>query len=85
VELFITVIAFIAIISIAIFSVKNKHKRNGKLTVVSLILLSSSSVLIAFLLKSMYSLLFYALQIISLVLALGFAINAAKSAKENKG
>lgn len=84
-ETLMTVIALTTIILIAIISLKNRHKRNGRPTIVSLIMLSSSSVLIALVLKSMFSLIFFALQLILLVMALGFAINAAKAEGVKKG
>lgn len=84
-KILITIFAFITISSIAILSLKNRHKQNGRPTIVSLIMLSSSSVLIALVLKSMFSLVFFALQLILLVMALGFAINAAKAEGVKKG
>ena len=67
-------IALVVIVSTGGFIWKNRNKRQGNGAIVGMILLSSSSVLVALALKSMFSLIFFAFQLILLVLALGMAL-----------
>lgn len=76
-QLTLTAIAFITIVFLSIFIMKTKAKRERR-AIVGLIFLSSSSVLIALALKSMYSLVFYALQIVLLVMAISLALKEQK-------
>ena len=80
-ELLIVSLALITTVLISFLSFKNRNKRTGNTKVVTLIMLANSSVLISLVLNSMYSILFYALHIIFLFLALWSAIKAARPAK----
>lgn len=82
-ELIIVGFAFMTTALIFFLSFKNRNKRARKNNVVTFILLANSSVLMALVLNSMYSLLFFALHIIFLILALVSAIKAAKHTEAN--
>lgn len=77
-ELMIVGFALMTTALIFFFSFKNRYKGARKNNVVAFIMLANSSVLIALLLNSIYSLLFFALHIILLILALLSAIKAAR-------
>lgn len=66
--------ALVLIISTAVFIWKNKTKSQGNGAIVGMILLSSSSVLVGLAVKSSFSLIFFLLQIILLVIAIGLAL-----------
>jgi hypothetical protein len=74
VERVFSTIAFVFIISAAGFIWKNRSKRQGNGAIVGMILLSSSSVLVGLAIKSNFSFIFYCLQLILLVTALGMAV-----------
>lgn len=73
-ELVFSAITFVFIISTAGFIWKNRSKRQGNGAIVGMILLSSSSVLVGLALKSNFSFIFYCLQLVLLVMALGMAL-----------
>ncbi|MCM3123011.1 MULTISPECIES: hypothetical protein [unclassified Mesobacillus] len=73
-ELVFSAITFVFIISTAGFIWKNRSERQGNGAIVGMILLSSSSVLVGLALKSIFSLIFYGLQLILLMMALGMAV-----------
>ncbi|MBT2681801.1 hypothetical protein J7E38_22850 [Bacillus sp. ISL-35] len=73
-ELAFSAMALVFIVSTGGFIWKNRDKRQGNGAIVGMILLSSSSVLVALALKSIFSLIFYGLQLILLVMAIGMAL-----------
>ncbi|MBT2645056.1 hypothetical protein J7I80_22810 [Bacillus sp. ISL-41] len=80
-QLTLSAVAFIAIVFLTIFIVKTSAKEQ-KRAIVGLIFLSTSSVAIALALNSMYSLIFFAAQLILLLMAISLALREQKEQRK---
>lgn len=76
-QLMLSAFAFITIVSLAIFIMKTRARRERSATV-GLIFLSTSSVAIALAFNSMYSLVFFALHWVLLLMAIILAFREQK-------
>ncbi|UYZ23883.1 hypothetical protein [Mesobacillus jeotgali] len=80
-QLTISALAFTAIVSLTIFIMKTRANAQRR-AIVELIFLSTSSVAIALALNSMYSLIFFASQLILLLMAINLALREQKEQRK---
>jgi hypothetical protein len=78
-QLTFSVIAFLTIVSLSIYIMKNRGKMERR-AIVGLIFLSTASVAIALALNSIYSLVFFVSQLILLLMAICLALRGQKEA-----
>lgn len=76
-QLTISVIAFLTIVSLSIFIMRTRAKGQRR-AIVGLIFLATSSVAIALALNSIYSLVFFASHLILLMMAISLALKEQK-------
>ncbi|ESU33380.1 hypothetical protein G3A_06775 [Bacillus sp. 17376] len=79
-QLTLSVIAFLTIVSLSVFIIKTRTKEQRRANV-GLIFLSTSSVVVALALNSIYSLVFFASHLILLLIAISLALQEKKKVK----